>query len=70
MEIFCEDCNHLDTWNDSITEHTCHHPKNMAKNTGLRWLLKKPQVCTVIRHPSDINKKNNCKWFTAKRTEE
>ena len=59
-KVFCSRCRFL--VGKGAEEYFCNHADN-SKLADDSWFS--PDTVGV-KHPSDINKKNNCKWYRAK----
>ncbi len=56
--IFCNRCKHF--YSKRIDK--CLHPDNQKQHTSWR-----NKYATSVKHPSKLNKNNNCKWFERKK---
>ena len=68
-KVFCDECRYLKVskafeWDTGEIEYICQHPHNL-KSPQDTWLKRGPNL-RYHHHPSKLNKKNNCTWYTKK----
>lgn len=65
MKVFCEDCRHLRHDYVKLTDlYRCSHPENLVKTqTPDTWKEPGHEEATHLKHPVDINFRNQCPWF-------
>lgn len=61
--VFCSECKYFSSFGYSVDDCSfCNHPHNMYKDYNWR---EKYELSD--KRPSEINRKNNCKWYERKK---